>query len=256
MRKLKSFQIAGSSVQEVLDEFHERRQEFCIEDDSDILSVSALPPTAMIPIAQPDGSTKLPKVEVVIVYWSNDNATLELSPGEKLILGMLSDLNEHLKLHGDIDPKTVKAAIWSDKAWGLTWEYSWLFKGRNRTPDKVKEVVDILDMWSIIESYYNRLSPEHKELVKKESQPFGGEVRFPGFDANDEVEGEYMGIAQFLVDDLHKFSSFKGRDFNSHQELLDVYRRMFKAFQPIRPQVPHTPISAEQIVRLLNERNK
>jgi len=244
------------SVQEVLDEFNERREEFGIVDDSDIVSVSALPPTAMIPIAQPDGSTKLPKVEVVIAYWSNEDATLELSNGDKLILAMLSDISDHLKSRGDIDPKTVKAAIWGDKAWGLTWEYSWLLRGRNKTPKSVKEVVNIMEMWSMIESYYKRLSPEDKELVKKEAHPYGGEVQFPGFDGNDEVEGEYMGIAQFLVDDLHKFSNFEGRDFNSHDEMLDVYHRMLKVFASIRPQVPDTPISAQQIISLLDERRK
>ena len=71
MRKLKCFQIGGMSVQEVLDEFNERRKEFGIPD-TDILSVSALPTTASIPIAQPDGSTKLPKVELVIVYRSDN----------------------------------------------------------------------------------------------------------------------------------------------------------------------------------------
>jgi uncharacterized protein len=179
---------------------------------------------------------------------------MELSNGEKLILAMLSDIHEHLQIQGDIDPKVVKAAIWGDKAWGLTWEYSWLFRGRNETPDNVKEVVNIMEMWSIIESYYDRLSPEDKELVKKEAHPYGSEVRFPGFDGNDEIEGEYMGIAQFLVDHLRRFQSLKGRDFNSHCEMLDKYRRMLKVFEPMRPQVPDIPFNAEQIVSLLNER--
>jgi hypothetical protein len=71
MRKLQCFQIGGLDVQGVLEEFHERRREFGIED-ADIVTVSALPATMLIPIAQPDGGTKLPKVEVVIVYWSDN----------------------------------------------------------------------------------------------------------------------------------------------------------------------------------------
>jgi uncharacterized protein YfbU (UPF0304 family) len=256
MRKLKSFQIGGLSVQEVLDEFNERREEFGIENDSDIVSVSALPPTAMIPIAQPDGSTLVPKVEVVIVYWSKENPSFELSSKDKLILAMLCDISEHLQLHGEIDPKFVKAAVWDDYTWGLTWEYQWLFNGKNRTPDSVKEVVNIMEMWSMIETYYDRLSTDDKALVKREADPYGGDVRFPGFDANDEIEGKYVGIAQFLVDYLHRFGSLKNRDFNSHYELLDAYRRMLKVFESIRPQVPDTPISAEQLILLLNERKK
>lgn len=68
MRKLKCFQVSGTTVQEVLDEFNERRDEFGVED-SDIVSVSALPPTTGIKIATPTG-TAAPKVEVVIVYWA------------------------------------------------------------------------------------------------------------------------------------------------------------------------------------------
>jgi hypothetical protein len=67
MRKLKCFQISGTIVQEVLDEFNERREEFGIPD-SDIISVSALPPTLGTKLASSTG-TKDPKVEVVIVYW-------------------------------------------------------------------------------------------------------------------------------------------------------------------------------------------
>jgi uncharacterized protein YfbU (UPF0304 family) len=179
---------------------------------------------------------------------------MNLTNGEKLILAMLSDLSEHLKIQGEIDPKLVKAAIWGNQDWGLTWEYEWLFSGKTETPESVRKVVDIMEMWSVIESYYDRLSLDDNELVKKEAYPFGSEVRFPGFDGNDELEGQYMSIAQFLVEHLHRFSDFKGRDFNSHCEMLGKYERMLAAFQRIRPQIPNTPLSAAQVISLLNER--
>lgn len=69
MRKLKCFQISGLSVQDVLDEFNERAAEFGVKE-SDIITVSALPPTLGTKIAHSTG-TKDPKVEVVIVYWAN-----------------------------------------------------------------------------------------------------------------------------------------------------------------------------------------
>ena len=49
---------------------NERRGEFGVAD-ADILSVNALPSTSEIKSAAPDGSTQKPKVEVVIVYWSD-----------------------------------------------------------------------------------------------------------------------------------------------------------------------------------------
>jgi uncharacterized protein YfbU (UPF0304 family) len=181
---------------------------------------------------------------------------MQLTDADKLILAMLCDISEHLKVQSDINPKLVKAAVWGNKMWGVEWEYTFLFQGRSETPEDVKEVVNIMEMWSMIESYYDRLSPEDKALIKKEAHPYGIEVRFPGFDGNHEVEGEYMSIAQFLVENLRRFSSFEGRDFNSHHELLSGYRRMLNVFQSIRPQVPDTPISAAQIILLLNEQKK
>ena len=130
-----------------------------------------------------------------------------------------------------------------------------LFGGQIEKPEGVSEVVDILDMWSAIESYYQRLLPEDKELVKTEARPFGGVVQFPGFDGNDEVEGKYMGITECLVNDLRRFSNFKGRDFNSHHPMLDTYRAMLTVFQPLRPQIPDTPLGADQIVTILKERH-
>jgi hypothetical protein len=66
MRKLKCFQVSGLNVQEVLDEFNERADEFHVSE-SDIVSVSALPPTMGTKISTPKG-TAAPKVEVVIVW--------------------------------------------------------------------------------------------------------------------------------------------------------------------------------------------
>ena len=70
MRKLKCFQVSGLNVQEVLDEFNERAEEFHVSE-SDIVSVSALPPTMDTKISIPKGTAD-PKVEVVIVYWANE----------------------------------------------------------------------------------------------------------------------------------------------------------------------------------------
>ena len=70
MRKLRCFQISGVSVQELLDEFNERSEEFGVTDEADIVTVSAMPTTHGIPTVTKDGSVA-PKIEVVIVYWSN-----------------------------------------------------------------------------------------------------------------------------------------------------------------------------------------
>jgi len=70
MRKLKSFQVSGLVVQEVLDEFNERAEEFGVKQ-ADIVSVSAMSPTLGTKLATPAGTAD-PKVEVVIVYWADE----------------------------------------------------------------------------------------------------------------------------------------------------------------------------------------
>lgn len=71
MRKLKCLQRSALCVQDVLDEFNERADEFNIISESDIVSVTALPPTLGIKIATDHGSAA-PMVVVVIVYWENE----------------------------------------------------------------------------------------------------------------------------------------------------------------------------------------
>jgi len=72
MRKLKCFQAIGLAVEDVLDEFNERAEEFGIVSEKDIVSISAMPPTTGAKIATGKGRIADPKVEVVIVFWTNE----------------------------------------------------------------------------------------------------------------------------------------------------------------------------------------
>lgn len=176
---------------------------------------------------------------------------MELSNGEKLILLMLSEIYEYLKIDGDIDPQFVREAIFSENTWGLAWKYPGIIgSGKNATPPVVNEVADILEMWQMLEASYNRLPPADKARVEKEAEPFGSHVRFRGFDGNHETK--YMGVAEFLVNDLEKFSIFKGRDLNSHMPSLDIYRRMLAIYKSIRNSHDDL-LNAEQIITVLKE---
>jgi len=44
---------------------------------------------------------------------------VKLSQGEKLILLMLCEIQEHLKLKGDTNTELIKEAIYSGNLWGL-----------------------------------------------------------------------------------------------------------------------------------------
>lgn len=176
---------------------------------------------------------------------------MELSSGEKLILVMLSEIYEHLKIEGEIDPQFVRSAIFSEQTWSLAWQYPGIFgSGENETPPVVREVGDILEMWEALEISYRELQPADKTRVDAETKPLG--VQFRGFDGN--YETEYMGTAGFLINELERFSTFKGRDLNSHLPSLNTYRRMLAAFRLLRDSHTFNTLDAEQIIKILKER--
>lgn len=176
---------------------------------------------------------------------------MELSSGEKLILVMLSEIYEHLKIKGEIDPKLVQSAIFGEQTWSLAWAYPGIVgSGENKTPPVVREVLDILEMWELLEYSYSQLQPADKTKVKADAKPSGHDVRFRGFDGNNETE--YMAATGVLINDLDRFSTFKGRDLNSHMPSLETYRRMLAVLQPLRNSHDFGPLNAEQIIQILN----
>jgi uncharacterized protein YfbU (UPF0304 family) len=177
---------------------------------------------------------------------------MKLSDSEKLILIMLSEIYEKLQLDGEIDPKLIKSAIFSGNTWGINWQYSGIPFEDDDTPEIVKEVVNILDMWSFIEDSYENLSEKDKLLVEKEAKPFGKDPKFRGFDGNNETY--QMGIAMFLIDDLNRFQKYKGRDLNSHSPSIDTYRRMYTVFEPMRLELMGDLLNAKQLIQILLEK--
>ena len=177
---------------------------------------------------------------------------MKITDGEKLILLMLSELYDKLEVNGEIEPDFIRSAIFSDNMWGIPWEYIGIPFEKQDTPETVKEVLDILDMWSFIERSYESLSDDEKSFVEKEAEPFGKNPRFLGFHGNN--ESDYMGAASFIVNDLERFEEFKGRDFNSHCASIKGYSRMLSVFKPMLEDLNFQPLSAQNLVDILKER--
>ncbi|EJE4164467.1 YfbU family protein, partial [Vibrio parahaemolyticus] len=131
-------------------------------------------------------------------------------------------------------------------------KYSGIPFESQETPQIVKEVLNILDMWSFIERSYASLTDENKAYVEREASPFGRDPKFPGFDGNNETD--YMGAASFLVNDLDRFAEFKGRDFNSHCPSVDGYQRMMNVYKPIMKANGYQLLTAVELVQILLER--
>lgn len=154
---------------------------------------------------------------------------VNISNGEKLILVMLCDIYERLGIEGDVEPEFIKSAIYRNHAWAIPWAYSGIPFDHEPVPPIVKEVVDILSMWSFIEYSYQGLDEFEKTRLAEDAGVFGRDLSFRGFDGNN--ESEHMSVASFLINDLDRFDEFKGRSMNSNMPLLDAYRRMLPIFE-------------------------
>lgn len=178
---------------------------------------------------------------------------MKLTNPEKLTLIMLSEIYEKLG-SGDsyeIDPNFVKSAIYSDNTWALDWRYGGVFYEKtDPNPPEVTEVVDILDMWDFIEMSYEELSADEKKELAAKAEPFGKHVKFRGFDGNNETE--YLSIADFLINELDRFSRFKDRDLNSHAPSLATYARMYKVFEPIFKDLDGRDLDVDELAAILN----
>lgn len=177
---------------------------------------------------------------------------MKLTDGEKLIILMLTDLQEKLQVPSEMEPDFLRSAIYNDHLWGIRWKYSGIPFEPGEDPPEVREVVDILDMWSFIESAYTDLSAPDKEALAERAKPFGTNPRFQGFDGNNETE--FMSVAMFLVNQLDRFESFKGRSFNCHHPSIDAHRRMLAVFEPMRRHLVDGGLSVDQLAEILNAR--
>jgi uncharacterized protein len=177
---------------------------------------------------------------------------MKLTDGEKLIILMLTEIYEKLQIDGETEPDFLRSAIFNDHLWGIRWKYSGIPFEPADDPPVVREVVDILDMWSSIEYAYSKLDEKQKQKLAQDAAPFGENPRFYGFDGNN--ESEHMSVAMFLVNQLDRFQKFKGRNFNCHHPSLDAHRRMLAVFEPLRTSFADSSLSVAQLTRILKER--
>jgi uncharacterized protein YfbU (UPF0304 family) len=178
----------------------------------------------------------------------NSGDTIKFSDGERLIVSMLVDISQHLKIKDGIDHEFMAEAIFGGHSWALRRKFMGLFPGYEDDPRDVAFVGDVLDMWDRLESGYAKLSKKDKERVAKEAEPWG-DVHFTGFDGN--TESALMSIARFRVDKMEHFPRFKGRDLNSHLPCVDTYRRMLGEYTPISRNLGSGDPGLNQIISIL-----
>lgn len=178
------------------------------------------------------------------------NKSVKFSDGEKLLITMMGDVYKNLKIeHGEIDPSFVNEAIYGGHYWAPKWDMSGLFHDYEDDQRDVALVVNVLDMWSFIESAYSKLEEQDKLLIEKSAEPFGKYVKFVGFDGNN--ESSHLSIARFLIEKMNRFSQFKGRELNSHSPKIATYKLMLSVFEPMRSKLVGRGLSVNQLIDIL-----
>jgi uncharacterized protein YfbU (UPF0304 family) len=177
---------------------------------------------------------------------AGSSRAVRFSDGEKMLILMMGDLFKTLNIENpDSNPNFLAKVIYGGHYWAPKWDMQGVFHDHVDDPQDVSYVVDVLDMWSFIEEAYERLNTEQKAAIVAEAT----NVKFLGFDGNHETNK--MSIASFLVDEMERFSRFKGRDMNSHYPTEARYRRMLAAFESMRASLVGGGLNVQQLVALL-----
>ena len=171
-------------------------------------------------------------------------APVPLSLGERVIIALLTEMAKPAQAR-EMDPEFLMSAIQGGHYWALEWRMPGLLHRHVDDPTVLREVVDLLDMWSFIEEAAER-------LTEKERETFSLAPGFRGFDGNNEMQ--HMGIAGFLIADMGRFSRFKGRSLNAHHPTLGRYRAMYRLFEPMRQNLVGRGLSVPELHALIDER--
>lgn len=154
---------------------------------------------------------------------------------ERVILVELMQISN--KVVGNNENENAIEALRS----GYVTEYPHFFSGINREefdPQDASFVFDILDCYQDLQRTAHKLNDEN--LIK--------EVRFPGFDGNNEFE--FMAFANYLVRG-NRWAHIDGasENMNSHSSMLGMYRRMVEKWQQIKSSNPNPDGSRELFTR-------
>ena len=175
---------------------------------------------------------------------------VRFSDGEKMLMLMMGDLYKHLGIKGaESNPDFLAKVIYGGHYWAPKWDMQGVFHDHVDDPDDLKHVVDTLDTWSFIEEACARFTPEQLVQVATEVGSRGTDIEFPGFDGNN--ESNQFSIARFLIEDMGRFSRFKGRDLNSHCPTQGRYARMNGLFAPMRAGLIGHGLSVAQVIALM-----
>ncbi len=178
--------------------------------------------------------------------------TTPLTPAEKLTLALLCDLGRPAAKR-ELDYEFIAGAVRDNDLWALDWRYPGLELGVD-TPTTVRQVCNILDMWSNIERSFKTLGSADQKRVTGSEDVIGAPY-FYGFSGNDETE--FLHVGRRLVEDLGRWGEFVDRDMNSHFPSVEMHLRLLEKYIPlwerkIKSSGAHY-LSADEIIDIVRE---
>jgi uncharacterized protein YfbU (UPF0304 family) len=175
--------------------------------------------------------------------------SIDLTPGEKLILVMLSDLSAKVEVEGEIDPEFMQAAIQGGHYWAIEWEHPSFTHSHANRHAHGQFVTDVLRMWKMIEDCFSALGPVDKGRVVVEAG-LPGPPTFPGWHGDSETD--HKSIARFMTNRMNVFPSFKDKAVrDSGTPAIPGYRRMLSRFAEIRGPNRDKALDVDDIIALL-----
>lgn len=161
---------------------------------------------------------------------------IELTDKERLFLA-----NQHKILsHLDADNSDYHLKLAEQLRDGHKWLYSQSFDNfsENLSDDDAQLVLDILQVYQLLDATYRELSDT--------SGISETQVKFPGFDGNNETE--FMGFVDALEKDDRYVRVIQEGNRNSHSAKVHVYEQMIAKWEELGK--PYT-LTKEQLLDIL-----
>lgn len=175
---------------------------------------------------------------------------MKLTQAERLIVTMLTDLAKPADKR-ELDFEFIGKAVRSGQEWAIDGEYPILAgEGEGNGSENATFVGDVLSMWQGLEHSASNFSDIDWETYESFMGRRGRSVKFPGFDGNNEYD--LLGAARFLVEELGRFSTFKGRELNSHMPSADRYRRMLEKYSAVRDKGEYGKLGPEDLAQVVS----
>lgn len=174
--------------------------------------------------------------------------------GERLAACLLAEIHQAMveEKGGTINSKLIRSALGQGHDWALRWEMPDLVQRGEFEDRDVREVCDVLDMWSLIQESIDRLSEEDRQKLHKK-EPVYEKGIFLGYDGNG--ESRLLSIVRFLREEMGRFTWVRTvPDMNSHMPIRNRYRKMLEVFEPIRVTLVGRLMTVDELVRVLSVR--